>query len=136
MEGGNKLAIVEVNGRKKEIPEETISKYIKILGITREDAIQMWLEDEGYKQNDEVEELTKKAKQLPRINAKSDTPRKKTHRERKPDLEKEQIIKILETALKNAGIDAKVTNSTKIIEFQLNNNSYKIDLTKKRPKKE
>ena len=125
-----------LNGKNIRIPDSDIKEYMESLSLPKDEAIKVWLEDEGYLENEIVEELTKKAKQLPRINAKSDTPRKKTHRERKPDIEKEQIIKILETALKNAGIDAKVTNSTKIIEFQLNNNSYKIDLTKKRPKKE
>lgn len=129
------MATVEINGKTKTISEEWISKNMKVLDITREEAIQMWLEDEGYSVNEEVEELTRKAKALPRKNASSGKERKKTTRERKPDEEKEKIIKILAEALENAGFHPEITNSAKIIEFSIKNNSYKVDLIKKRAKK-
>ena len=71
-----------------KVPEEYIKKNMEILGISREDAIFMYLEDEGYQKNEEVERLTEKAK-TNKIShdAKSSQPRKKTTRERKPDLE-------------------------------------------------
>ena len=61
--------------------------------------------------------------------------RKPVKRERKPDEEKEKIIEILHNALKNAGIAAEITNKSKIIEFSIENNHYKLDLIKKRVKK-
>lgn len=129
------MATVEVNGKSKTISEEWISKNMEILDITREEAIQMWLEDEGYEVNEVVEELTKKAKSLPRKNASSGKERKKATRERKPDEEKEKIIKIIAEALENAGFHPEIINSAKIIEFSIKNNSYKVDLIKKRQKK-
>lgn len=130
------MATVEINGKTKTISEDWISKNMEILDITREQAIQMWLEDEGYEVNEVVEELTKKAKALPRKNASSGKERKKATRERKPDKEKERIVKIIAEALENAGFQPKIVNSAKIIEFSVDSTSYKVDLIKKRPKKD
>lgn len=128
--------IYTFNKKRVIIPDEYIEKNMRILELTKEEAIEMWLEDEGYLKNDTVEELTAKAKEN-KINhgAKSFKPRKKTERVRKPDVEKENIIKILENALKNAGFSAEITNKSKIIEFSVGENNYKLDLIKKRPPK-
>lgn len=127
----------EINGKTVRVPDAEISKNMKILEISKEDAIQMWLEDEGYLTNATVEELTAKAKAngTAKVHAKSFKPRKTGTRERKPDEEKEKIVQILENALKNAGFDAKIVNKSKIIEFDCGNNHYKLDLIKKRPPK-
>ena len=49
-------------GKSINIPDAEIEKSIKILGITKEEAIEMWLEDEGYLDNEEQAELEEKAK--------------------------------------------------------------------------
>ena len=129
------MTTVEINGKRKEIPESTISKNMEILGISRQEAIDMWLCDEGYQSCKEVEELTEKAKQLPRKNAKSDKPRKKSSpRTKKQDEIKVKIIKILANALENEGISVEVTNPGKIIEFSTDSADFKIDLIRKRKK--
>lgn len=129
--------IYELNGKNIRIPDEEIKKNMQILDISRNEAIKMYLEDEGYIKNEVVEELTKKAKEngTAKVKAKSDKVRKPVKRERKPDEEKEKIIEILRNALKNEGIAAEITNKSKIIEFSIENNHYKLDLIKKRPKK-
>lgn len=126
----------DFNGKKINIPNDEIENNIKILKISQEEAIQMWLEDNDYLVNDVVEELSAKAK-VNKINhgAKADKPRKSVKRERKPDEEKENLIKILSDCLKNAGFDAKITNKSKIIEFNVDENHYKLDLIKQRPPK-
>ena len=129
--------INELNGKNIRIPDEEIKKNMQILEISQDEALRMYLEDEGYLKNEVVEELTKKAKEngTAKVKAKSDKVRKPVKRERKPDEEKEKIIEILQNALKNAGIAAEITNKSKIIEFSIENNHYKLDLIKKRPKK-
>lgn len=118
------------------IPEKTIEKYMKLLDLSREEAVQMYLEEEGYETNDTVEELTAKAKENKISHeAKSDKPRKTTVRERKPDEEKERIIEILSKALENAGLEPKITNKSKNIAFSIGKNEYKVDLVKHRPPK-
>jgi len=126
----------DFNGKVINIPDAEIEKSMKLLDLSKEEAIQMYLEDEGYMENEEVEALTAKAK-ANKVNreAKSDKPRKSVKRERKPDVEKEKIIEILANCLKNEGFDAEITNKSKIIEFSVGENHYKLDLVKKRPPK-
>ena len=55
--------IYELNNKKIKIPDEQIKNNMKILDITEQEAIQMYLEDEGYLENEEVQTLTQKAKE-------------------------------------------------------------------------
>ena len=124
------------NGKSIRIPDEEIAKNMKLLDISEKEAIEMWLDDNDYTTNEVVEELTEKAKKN-RVNhdAKSSEPRKQVKKERKPDIEKEKIIEILTNCLKNTGYEAEIINKSKIIEFNVGNNHYKLDLIKQRAKK-
>ena len=51
-----------LNGRVIRIPDADIEKSMKLLKLSHDEAVQMWLEDEGYLENEVVEELTAKAK--------------------------------------------------------------------------
>lgn len=126
-----------VNGKNVRIPDAEIENFMKMLDISKDEAVQMWLEDEGYLENAEVEELTAKAKaNKVSHEAKANKPRKSAKRERKPDEEKENLIEILANCLKNAGFDTEITNKSKIIEFNVGENHYKLDLIRQRtPKK-
>lgn len=132
-----------LNGKNIHVPDNEIAKSMKLLDLSKDEAIQMWLEDEGYLENAEVEALTAKAK-VNKISheAKSDKPRKVVKRERKPDEEKENLIAILENCLlntaDNSNLDVnsvKITNKSKVIEFNVGNNHYKLDLIRQRPPK-
>ena len=129
--------VYNFNGKNIRIPDAEIEKNMRLLDLTKDEAIELWLDDNDYTENAEAAELTAKAKEN-KVNheAKSEKQRKTAKRERKPDEEKENIIKILENALKKEGISAEITNKSKIIEFSIGNNSYKLDLIKKRAKKE
>ena len=52
-----------LNGKNINIPDADIERSMKSLELTKEEAIQMWLEDEGYLENEEQEELERKAKE-------------------------------------------------------------------------
>lgn len=124
------------NNKTLRIPDKELKKSMEVLGLTKEEAIQMWLDDEGYTVNAEQEELCRKSKENKiQHGAKSTAPRKKTTRERKPNERKVALIKILAEALETAGIEANITNSSKIIEFSFENFDYKLDLIEKRVKK-
>ena len=125
-----------LNGKNIRIPDSDIKEYMESLELPKEEAIKVWLEDEGYLENEVVEELTKKAKEN-KINheAKANKPRKSVKRERKPDEEKENLIKILADCLESHGFEAKITNKSKIVEFNIGENHYKLDLIKQRPPK-
>jgi len=126
-----------LNGKNIRIPDADIKNFMKMLDLSKDEAVKMWLEDEGYLENAEVEELTAKAKENKVSHeAKANKPRKSVKRERKPDEEKENLIEILANCLKNAGFDTEITNKSKIIEFNVGENHYKLDLIKQRqPKK-
>lgn len=131
--------LYELNGKKIKIPDDEIKRSMEFLGLSKSEAIKMYLEDEGYLDNPYVDELTAKAKEAKiSHDAKSEKPRKNAGkpRERKPDEEKEKLIDILANALVAEGIEAKVTNKSKIIEFSIEDRHYKLDLIKNRPPKE
>lgn len=133
--------IVKVKNKEVKIPDEEIKNLMDRLELTEQEAIQTWLEDEGYEVNEEVERLTAKAKAngTARVNARANVENKKTTRERKANPVKEKIIQILANALKNSQnlpINAiKIENVGKIITFKVENREFKLDLIEKRQKK-
>ena len=133
--------IVKVINKEVKVPDEEIKNLMDKLELTEQEAIQTWLEDEGYEVNEEVERLTAKAKAngTTKINARANVENKKTTRERKANPVKEEIIQILANALKNSQnlpINAiKIENIGKIITFKVENREFKLDLIEKRQKK-
>jgi hypothetical protein len=120
-----------------------INKSMKLLNLSKDEAIQMYLEDEGYLENEEQEALEQKAKEN-RITAtihqaKSTEAKQKTQRERvkKADPTKEGIIKAIAELLPTlTATDVTIVNEGKLITFKIGADEYKIDLIRKRPPKE
>lgn len=121
------------NGKEINIPDAEIQHNMKALGISEEEAVNMWLDDNDYTENEVVEELTKKAKSVKRYEQ-AEKPRKKTVKERKVDEEKKHLINILVTSLKDEVSNISVKNEAEI-SFFCNGNSYTIKLVKHRPLK-
>ena len=48
-----------VNGKSVNIPDKEIESYMRSLDLTKEQAIEMWLDDEGYTDNEEQLEQKK-----------------------------------------------------------------------------
>ena len=131
---------IEVNGKSIHIPDAEIANSMAKLDLSKDEAIQMWLEDNDYCENEEVEILTQKAKENKvSRGAKSEKALAKTDRktrERKPDLEKEEIIAALSEFLTEKGYTfVEITNKSKIIEFNIGKNHYKLDLIRQRTQK-
>lgn len=129
-------------GKRVNIPDNTIATYRKMLGLTQREAIQMWLEDEGYEVNAEQEALCQKAKEN-RVTATVHQARAeykpKTQRERikKDDPTKEGIIKAIAEMLPTLNAEnITVVNSGKLITFTIGADTYKLDLIRQRPPKE
>ena len=121
------------NGKEINIPDAEIQHNMKALGISEEEAVNMWLDDNDYTENEVVEELTKKAKSVKRYEQ-AEKPRKKTVKERKVDEEKKHLINILVTSLNGEVSNISVKNEAEI-SFICNENSYTIKLVKHRPPK-
>lgn len=129
-----------LNNKKIKIPDDTIKLYIKNLELTEEEAIQTYLEEEGYLENAEVEKLTKKAKEnkTDKIVNRSTASNKQTKREPKENPVKEQIIVSLHKfLLENEELSrVNITNKTKTIDFYVNNRYFSLNLTEHREKKQ
>lgn len=129
--------IIKIKDKDINISDKEIDKLVDTLGISVEEAIQIWLEDNDYEVNEEVERLTKQAKDNKITATIHGAQKVRTKREvvRKEDPDKEWLIQQFADTLGKLGISYKVTNIGKIIEFEYNNNNYKIDLVKRRPAK-
>ena len=126
------------NGKYVNIPEDEIECNMKLVD-SREEAIQIWLEDNGYVVNEEQEALCQKAKDN-RITSvihdarENDVEKKKTV-VRKENPTKEMIISKVADLLKELADDVVIENAAKIVTFNLDGNSYKLDLIQRRAKK-
>lgn len=122
------------NGKEINIPDKDISNLMASLDITKDEAIDTWLDDHDYIDNAEAEEMTKKAKQLRRYE-KSDNERKKTVRERKVDAEKGGLLTAIKTAVETFGGAVSSVKNEAEFSFTFNGNSYTVKLVKHRPPK-
>ena len=130
---------IEIGGKGIHILQKEIDKLMKILELTEQEAIETWLDDNDYTTNEQVEELTKKAKVngTTKICARINVENKKVERERKANPTKALIIDQLWQKLAEIEhiSNLKVENKEKLITFSLNGNDYKLDLVQKRAKK-
>ena len=100
------------------------------LKISKEDAEQLWEDDQEDYIGEIGEELTKKAKEVKRYE-KADAPRSKSKKERKVDENKKLILDKLHKTLETF---VKVTNrkTETEISFVYNDEEYTLKLTKHR----
>lgn len=140
---GKAIEITLENDKVVKVSKAYIDKCVEKLDIDLEEALLTWLEDEGYMDNLDQEELCDLAKENKSnkiIDAKVEkAPTKKTQKERvaKPQPEKEYIIGIIAEFLEDiTGIDnINVENKAKLITFTYKDSDYKIDLVQKRKPK-
>jgi predicted ATP-grasp superfamily ATP-dependent carboligase len=122
------------NGKEINIPDAEIEKNMKVLEISKKEAIEMWLDDNDYTENEVVEELTAKAKTVKRYE-KADKPRKATTKERKVDEEKKRLLDLCRVPIEGAGgIVTNVKNEAEF-SFTFGDNCYTVKLVKHRPPK-
>ena len=93
---------IKVNNKVVKIPQKEIDNLMKTLELTKQEAIETWLDDNDYTTNEQVEELTKKAKAngTTKIGARVNVENKKVERERKANPTKALIIEELTKKLK------------------------------------
>jgi len=116
--------------------KEEIKNYMEKLNISEEEAIQLWNDDHENAFIPEVEEMTKKAKQVKRYEH-SFEKRKATPKERKVDEEKKVILDLLSSAFQNKypNTPIKVHNELEF-SFNLDDTDYTVRIIKHRKKKE
>lgn len=131
---------ITVNGKAVRINEQEVEKIAVGLGISKQEAVQVWLEDNEYIENAEQIKLDTKAKSN-RITATIHQAKaintKKTQRERvlKDDPTKENLIKCIKVLLEGKGCEkVEIVNKTKLISFTLGGETFKLDLIRQRNK--
>ena len=124
-----------LNGKSIHIPDTDLEKSMRLLKISKDEAVQMWLSDEGYLENEVVEELTAKAKtnKISR-EATADKPRKLAKRERKTDEEKKYLLNLMISAINNETCIETVKNEAEF-SFTFGENAYSVKLIKHRKPK-
>ena len=140
---GNVIEITLDNDKVVKVGKVYIERCIEKLNINMEDALLTWLEDEGYIENPDQEELCDLAKENKShkvVNAKVEKePTKKTQKERvaKSNPDKEYIVGVVAEFLEDivGKNNINIENKAKLIVFTYNGNEYKLDLVQKRPPK-
>ena len=122
-------------------PRAEIEKFMKNLDISEQEAIDLWLEDNGYKDEcEEVKELTAKAKanKTDKIVVQSKVEKTKTERKPKENPLKSSIIQYLYKILEqNPSLLAlNIENPTKTIDFIAEGKHFSLNLVEHRPKKQ
>lgn len=132
--------IKTVNGKSVNIPDKEIESYMKSLDLTKEQAIEMWLDDEGYTDNEEQLELEKKAKEsgiMRDIHGASatDKAKKTTPKTVKVSDEKQMLFNEIRANLEDLFDNVEILKENKLIQVEINGKIFKIDLIEQRPKK-
>lgn len=114
--------------------EQTIQHYMAKLGLTQEEAEQLWLDE----QNDNLPTLTQKQKQVEKEMRQADrkketTPRK---RERKADEDKRFLVTLLSAALDGQVENISIENPEREVSFEFKNQKYHLTLIRRRKEKE
>lgn len=128
------------NGKTVNIPDKEIENSMKSLELTKEEAIEMWLEDEGYLDNEEQNELDSKAKKVKIDHGASaiDKTQKKDKkpREIKVSDEKQTLFGEIVEKLAETGRNYEILKENKLICVKIGEKTFKIDLIEQRqPKK-
>ena len=123
-----------------KIPREEIERYMKLDGVkTEDDACWIWCEDNGKIDNDEQNELDKKAKEnriTATIHQARAEPKARKKVERKADETKDSLVEQLADYLKTLEMEnVAITKIGKLIEFDLKGEHYKLDLIRQRKPK-
>lgn len=125
-------------GKQIRIPDDEIAVAMKNLGLSEPEAIQMWLEDEGFLDNEEQQELCEKAKEnkvrVQGEGLKERKPREKPKTVKVSD-EKAQLFNEIVENLKENNRNFEISKQNKLILVKINEKVFKIDLIEQRTKK-
>jgi hypothetical protein len=130
------------NGKVVNIPDTELEKNMKLLDLTKEQAIEMWLVDNDFEEDEELEELDAKAKTV-KIDhgATAETPRKKSDKPRTvkvSDAKKELFSKLsyyLNEFCEENDANFTILKENKLFSVEFGGKTFKIDLVEQRPPK-
>ena len=130
----------QVGNKTVNIPDAEIQNFMKSLDLTKEEAVQMWLEDNGYEENEEQAELDAKAKKV-KIDHGASAVDKTQKKEKKPrpkvasDEKQTLFSQIFDNLNEFYGENAQIEKENKLIIVKIGEKTFKVDLIEQRPKK-
>lgn len=135
--GGGILKYTLENGKVITIPDSAIENNMKVLELTKEQAIDLWLEDNDYQENEEQTALDEKAKAVKIQHGAGGTEKRKTAKERivKVSDEKQLLFKDLLMGLRVNFPQAEILKENKLIQIKFGGKTFKIDLIEQRTPK-
>ena len=128
------------NGKVINIPDSEIKAHMKNLDLTEDEAIQLYLEDEGYLDNEELEELDSKAKKV-KIQHGASATEKTEKKEKKPrtvkisDEKQGLFYNIYHFLLDTYGGSVEMVKENKLLTLKIGEKTFKVDLIETRQKK-
>lgn len=127
------------NGKVVNIPDSEIEKNMKLLEISKEEAVEMWLCDNDFEDNEELEELDTKAKKVKVAHGAGDNKRKKSEKPRTvkvSDEKKELFSAVFDNLQAVFGENVQILKENKLISVKINEKTFKLDIIEQRaPKK-
>lgn len=129
----------QLGNKTINIPDAEIQNFMKSLDLSKEDAIQMWLEDNDYEVNEEQAELDAKAKKVKIDHGASAV--NKTKKEKKPrpkvasDEKKELFDEIFSNLQDVYKQNAQIVKENKLITVKIGEKVFKVDIIEQRASK-
>lgn len=128
------------DGKIINIPDNEIAKAMKNLDLTKEQAIEMWLEDEGYLENAEQIALCQMAKDnriTQVIHGTHEKPRKKSEKPKTVKISPEKLLLFIQIQemLEENYENVEILKENKLISVETNGKVLKIDLIEQRKAK-
>ena len=126
------------NNKNISIPDKEIESLMKSLELSKDEAIDLWLCDHDYDEDEEQAELQEKAKDvkiLHEATSKSEKKPRKPPEKKVSDEKKElfsEILSDLEDVYRNS---VTVLNENKLIQVKIGEKTFKIDIVEQRPPK-
>lgn len=136
------MKVTTTRGKNVNVKDDIINKYMADFGISKNEAIQMYLEDEGFEDNADVEEMTEKAKANKAVmhgeSEKKDVRKVENKKSVKPKVvkvsnaKKELFANIFENLAAMYGENAQIIKENKLIQVKIGDISFKIDVIQQR----
>ena len=128
------------NGKVVNIPDKEIEHLMKSLDLTQADAVDLWLEDNDFQENEEQNALDEKAKKV-KIQHSASAVDKTEKKDRKPreikvSNEKQLLFdNIYHNLVEIYGGNVEIVKENKLLTVKIGAKTFKIDLIEQRPPK-
>ena len=124
------------NGKVINISDKEIQNYMIKLDLSKQESIDLWLEENDYQENEECNKLDDKAKKV-KINhgVANEKPKEKKPHTVKVSDEKTEIFERLTEFLRE-NYEFSVEKNNKMFKIFKNGKEFKLDLVETRQKKE